>query len=230
MSAVVQIRLPISNAFLIRGDRPILVDSGTTKDGTRILAALEKADVKGHDLALILHTHGHSDHCGGTRQLKTATSAPTAIHSADAAAMDNGHNPMTNPTCLTARLVHALIDGRFPSVRPDILLPDQMDLQAFGVRGMVIATPGHTAGSVSVLLRDGAAIVGDMLMGGWLGGLLRSGHPGYPYFADDLGQIRAGVAKMLDLGATRFFVGHGGPIESQRVKTWLARASSRSAG
>jgi glyoxylase-like metal-dependent hydrolase (beta-lactamase superfamily II) len=51
-----------------------------------------------------------------------------------------------------------------------------MDMKAFGVDGKVVCTPGHTAGSISVVLSTGEAIVGDLLMGG----MFRSGQPGYP--------------------------------------------------
>ena len=223
MTTVIQIRLSLSNSFLVLGERPVLVDTGSPKDGDRLLNGLAHHGVRGHDLALILHTHGHSDHCGSTRQLKEATSAPTAIHPADAAVMDNGQNQATKPTCLTAKLLHLFVDDRFPAVRPDILVPDEMSLQGFGVDGKLVFTPGHTAGSISILLTTGEAIVGDLLMGGWLGGMFRSGKSGYPYFADDLGQIRASVKRLLELGATKFFVGHGGPLEAGRVAKWLER-------
>ena len=207
------------------GERPILVDTGSPKDGDTILRKLGDQGVRGRDVALLLHTHGHSDHCGSTRQLKETTSAPTAIHPADAAVMENGRNQATKPTCVTAKLLHWLVDDEFPPIRPDILLPDEMSLQGFGVDGTVVFTPGHTAGSISVLLNSGEAIVGDLLRGGWLGGMFRSGRPGYPYYADDLGQIQASVRKLLDLGATKFFVGHGGPLDSQRVGEWLKRVA-----
>lgn len=223
MATVVQIRLSLSNSFLIVGERPILVDTGSPKDGDKLLKNLVKHGVQGRDLALILHTHGHSDHCGSTKHLKEATSAPTAIHLADAAVMDNGQNQATKPTCLTGKLVHCLVDDTFPAVRPDILVPDEMSLKGFGVDGKLVFTPGHTAGSISILLTTGEAIVGDLLMGGFLSGMFRSGKPGYPYYADDLGQIRASVNKLLDLGVTRFFVGHGGPLKAELVREWLGR-------
>ena len=219
MATVIQFRLSLSNSFLVVGDRPILVDTGSPKDGKKLLRKLAQHGVQ--DLALILHTHGHSDHCGSTRQLKEAMSAPTAIHPADAAVMENGRNQATKPTSRRAKLLHWLVNDEFPPVRPDIFLTDKMSLQGFGVEGKVVYTPGHTAGSISVLLSSGEAIVGDLLMGGWLGGMFRSGQPGYPYYADDVGQIRTSVKTLLDLGATRFFVGHGGPLEAERVKVWL---------
>jgi hydroxyacylglutathione hydrolase len=223
MATIVQLRLSLSNSFLVLGERPVLVDTGSPKDGSKLMDNLADHGVQGRDLALILHTHGHSDHCGSTRQLKEATSAPTAIHPADAGVMDSGQNQATKPTCLMAKLLHVFVADRFPAVRPDILLPDELDLEAFGVDGKVVYSPGHTAGSISVLLSTGEAIVGDLLMGGWLGGMFRSGQPGYPFFADDLGQIQSSVRKLLDLGATKFFVGHGGPLEAGRVREWLRR-------
>ncbi len=224
MATVIQIRLSLSNSFLILGQRPVLVDTGSPKDGKKLLRKLAQHGVQ--DLALILHTHGHSDHCGSTRQLKEATSAPTAVHPADAVVLDSGRNQATMPTSRRAKLLHWLVNDKFPSVRPDILLPDKMSLQGFGVDGKVVYTPGHTKGSISVLLSSGEAIVGDLLMGGWLGGMFRSGQPGYPYYADDLGQIRASVRKLLELGTTKFFVGHGGPLEAGRVRAWLEQAGA----
>ncbi len=38
-------------------------------------------------------------------------------------------------------------------------------LRKYGVAGSVIHTPGHTAGSVSVVLESGHAFVGDMFRG-----------------------------------------------------------------
>ncbi len=230
MATIIQFRLSLSNSFLILGERPILVDTGSPKDGDRLLKNLANHGVQGRDLALILHTHGHSDHCGSTRQLKEATSAPTAIHPADAAVMEEGQNQATKPTCLMAKLLHLLLDDKFPSVRPDIQIPDEMALQGFGVDGKLVFTPGHTRGSISVLLSTGEAIVGDLLMGGWLGGMFRSGQPGYPYYADDLGQIRASVKRLLELGATQFFVGHGGPLFAGRVAKWLERVGGGAPG
>jgi len=123
VATVIQIRLSLSNSFLVVGERPVLVDTGSPKDGKKLLRKLAQHGVQGQDLALILHTHGHSDHCGSTKQLKEATSAPTAIHPADAAVMETGRNQATKPTSIGAKLLHWLVNDEFPPVRPDILLP-----------------------------------------------------------------------------------------------------------
>jgi hydroxyacylglutathione hydrolase len=51
---------------------------------------------------------------------------------------------------------------RFDGVEPDILTDEGMDLLAFGVNGRIVHTPGHTAGSISLVLDSGEAFVGDI--------------------------------------------------------------------
>jgi hydroxyacylglutathione hydrolase len=221
---VIPLHLRISQAFLVLGDRPILVDTGGPSDAETILKRLAEQCVRVEDLALILHTHGHQDHCGSTAVLRARTSAPAAIHSLDAFMARQGHNgPLRFPSLL-ARLIVRLVDRPFPPFEPDILLAEEASLAAFGVDGRIVFTPGHTAGSISLVLGSGEAIVGDLLVGGYLGGVVRPGQPGYPYAADDLDVLRASVQKVLDLRPSKLFVGHGGPLEPGRVQRWLQRA------
>ena len=207
-----QIRLGISNVFLLKGDRPILVDSGRPRDAQVIAEALRREQVALADLALILHTHGHWDHCGSTRQLTEWSKAPTAIHRADADQLARGVNGPLRPTCLSARLLKPFLNWAYPGVTADILLEDETDLAPFGIAGRVISTPGHTAGSVTILTATGA-IVGDLLMGGYLGGKLFPRVPNLHYFAEDRVALRASIRKVLHLAPAQIYVGHGGPLD-----------------
>ena len=49
----------------------------------------------------------------------------------------------------------------YESFTPDILLSDNMNLKEYGLEGTVIHLPGHTAGSIGLLLGDGSFIAGD---------------------------------------------------------------------
>ncbi len=54
---------------------------------------------------------------------------------------------------------------RAEHLHADLLLDDRgLDLAAYGVPGRVLHTPGHTQGSVSVVLASGEAFVGDLAM------------------------------------------------------------------
>ena len=221
MTKLIPLHLRISSAFLVVGDRPILVDTGKPKDFDAIVWLLAKEKVTPHDLALILHTHGHQDHCGSSDQLKRVSSAPLAIHPLDAFMPRQGRNGPLTPRCLLARLLMPFLNSPFPSFEPDLLLDQEMPLRDYGVDGRIVFTPGHTAGLISVVLDTGEAICGDLLRGGYLGGAICRARPGYPYVADDLPQVRASVRKVLDLKPTKIYVGHGGPFDPASAARWL---------
>ena len=61
---LIRIKGAISNCYLLLGERPVLVDTGAPGDLKRILAALRAQAVEPTQLALIVLTHGHSDHAG----------------------------------------------------------------------------------------------------------------------------------------------------------------------
>jgi hydroxyacylglutathione hydrolase len=217
------IPLPICYAFLLKGDRPILVDTGRPQDFPALERALRRHGVAPADLSLILHTHGHWDHAGSTAALRPLTAARIAIHAADAPMLRRGDNGVLRPTSLAARLLRPLLDGSFPGTEPDLLIEDEIDLAGFGVPARVVLTPGHTAGSISVLTAAGEFLVGDLLMGGSLGGALRPHRPGLHYFAEDLAALRRSVRKVLDLGPERIYPAHGGPLDPGDVARWLDR-------
>jgi glyoxylase-like metal-dependent hydrolase (beta-lactamase superfamily II) len=215
---IVPIRLKISYAFLIKSRQPILVDTGSPGEAPRIARALEREGIRLTDLGLLLHTHGHADHCGSTADLKLLIEAPVAVHAADAPKMRSGSNGTLHPTNLTGYLIMPFVNVPFGRVEPDILLKEGDSLADYGVAARVVSTPGHTAGSISVVFDDGRAITGDLLMGGILGGYVFPSMPGYHYYADDPGEVRRSIKKLLDLGVKQFFPGHGGPLDAAAVE------------
>jgi glyoxylase-like metal-dependent hydrolase (beta-lactamase superfamily II) len=104
---------------------------------------------------------------------------------------------------------------------PDILLQDDasFDLSPYGIDGVARHTPGHTAGSVSVELGSGDALVGDLVASGvFLGGLVRKGHAMRPPFEDDPQAVSGELIGMVDAGMQRFHMGHGGPLNAAEVR------------
>ncbi len=224
---IASIPLGIANAFLILEDRPVLVDSGSEGGVPRLLKALDAHGVGPGDLALVIHTHAHSDHCGGTAELARLGGVTVAIDPIEAAALCTGRSSPSRPATLAGRLLGPLLRVEFPPVEPDLLVEDGFLLEPYGVGGRVVATPGHTDGSISILLDSGDALVGDLLMGGYLGGKILPRRPGPAYFANDPALVRRGIARLLDLGARRFYVGHGGPLDADRVRQRFALSGSR---
>ncbi|MFN5606093.1 MAG: MBL fold metallo-hydrolase, partial [Bacteroidota bacterium] len=60
MTTIHPIHLSISNAYLVKGPVNMLIDTGSPGEGKKILNFLRKHGLQLSDIALILHTHGHS--------------------------------------------------------------------------------------------------------------------------------------------------------------------------
>lgn len=219
---IFQIKLSFSNAYLISGRKTAIVDTGMPGEEMKILRAAERAGIKTNDISLILHTHGHVDHAGSTAALAKILGVPTAVHSADEGMMRAGRMSPLTPLRLESRMILPLVNRPFPPVVSDLFVDDSFDLSDFGVEGRILPTPGHTAGSISVLLPDGAAVVGDVMMGGYMGGNLFGSRPNYHYFADDLNAVRDSIHTLLATGVKTFFVGHGGPLQRANVEKQFA--------
>lgn len=75
---------PASAHLIDTGAGLILLDSGYPETLYLVLDSIRRLGFRLEDLALILHSHGHIDHIGGTRALVELTGAKTAIGAADA--------------------------------------------------------------------------------------------------------------------------------------------------
>jgi glyoxylase-like metal-dependent hydrolase (beta-lactamase superfamily II) len=72
----------------------------------------------------------------------------------------------------------------------------------FGFNAFVMHTPGHSPGSISVIIDNEIAIVGDAMFGVFRNSV-------FPPFADDLKQMVLSWGKLLETECTSFLPGHG---------------------
>lgn len=218
----------LSSAFLLMGRRPVLVDTGPTGNESRVLATLERFGVTPTDLALIVLTHSHADHVGAAKALQESTGAPVAIHRADAGRLAaGGRNPRLPPVGRSRWLPSKAFERQsFSAVTPDVVIDDHgLDLRRYGAEGTVVHTPGHTPGSVSVVLGDGAGqdwLLGDLVSGGFL----RRRRPGLPFFAEDLDRVHSSIATVLARSPRTVHVGHGGPFTGAQLRAAFPAASA----
>jgi glyoxylase-like metal-dependent hydrolase (beta-lactamase superfamily II) len=119
----------------------IVVDPGD--DVGRILEILQRHGLK---LRAIVSTHTHIDHVGGLAELHRATSAPVMIHEADMELykhLDVQAQWLGVPTPAMTRIEDFVKEG------------DAVRWGGFAAR--VLHTPGHTPGSISLVIEPGAA-------------------------------------------------------------------------
>ena len=223
MSEIIRIKLSFSSIYLVKGRKAILVDTGMPGEEDKILQAIAQTGGKASDISLILHTHAHVDHAGSSAVLAARLGIPTAVHRLDESMMRSGRMNPLKPLGIEARMVKLMVNRPFPPVNPDLFVDESTDLSTYGVEGRILHTPGHTAGSISVLMPSGEAIVGDLLRGGYLGGELFGTHPKYHYFADDLQAMRTSIQKIIQFKTTRLYLGHGGPLEAVAVKAYFSK-------
>jgi glyoxylase-like metal-dependent hydrolase (beta-lactamase superfamily II) len=198
------------HVYLLLGERVIVVDAGYPSSPRRVLRALTERRLAG-EVSLIVLTHGHLDHLGGAAELRSQLSAPIALHRLDAEIAHTGRDRPLHPTDLRGRLFSPFMPRSVTPFEPDIVHDGTLDLAPFGVAGRTIHTPGHTPGSISILLEE-ATVAGDIASGGFLRG--RSARE--PYFADDRRQLRSSVAQLLaEANPGPVYVGHRGPLTRQ---------------
>ncbi len=169
----------VSAYVLVRDGEGAIVDTGVSGSVPAIAAVLRAVQLEWTDVTNVILTHKHLDHAGSIDAVLAAATAATAwIGAADLSAVASAHP------------LGALHDGD----------------EVFGLQ--VIATPGHTAGHISLLDPvAGILLAGDALRtdGGPLAG-------SNPQFTADAEAAKASVGKLGGLTFETLLPGHGEPI------------------
>lgn len=118
-----------NNVYLIGGQQGLLVVDPSCEP-RQILRAIGERPVDA-----ILLTHDHWDHVGAAKALRDATGAPVVASTADAATI-SGERPIHES------------HGSFEPCPVDQRVEDGQVVRAAGRDWCVIATPGHTLGSL----------------------------------------------------------------------------------
>ena len=176
------------NCYIVaHGADVLVVDPGSQPEE---IAA--RVGAMGSRVLGIVNTHAHYDHIGAVAALQERYRAPFYLHGADA------------PLLKRANLYRLLFEGReavqIPAISYDIAgLPATFDIGPFAISW--IATPGHTDGSVCLLIED-ALFSGDTLMHNDVG---RTDLPGGNHE-----RLLVSVRKLMLLpGETVVYGGHG---------------------
>ncbi len=231
MAKSYQIQLGTSNSYLIQGDGGyILVDAGNPRQERRFFRHLDQYGTRPEDLRLIVVTHAHFDHVGSLSAIKAACRCPVAVHEKEYRLLKEAElvfPPGTNLSGKGTSFVANRLLGyppvmkgfKFAPVEAEIVVSGEVPLEKFGVAGKIVPTPGHSAGSLSVLLTDGQAFVGD-LTGNYIPLGLSSV---FPPFAENADELLESWMKLLEAGAKTIAPGHGRPFSAEVLREEYSR-------
>lgn len=206
----------IAAYLVVTGDGITMVDAGVAGFWRDLVAELDGIGRAMTDIRAIVLTHGDPDHIGIADRVRRASGAPVYLHPADERHARTGLPRMTRvgrPSLrhLAATAPWAVRQGILRRARVADTLPvaDGDVLDAPGAP-VIVATPGHSAGSVSVHVPEvGAVFVGDALS--TRNALTGAEGPQLAAFTANPRQAADSLERLAPLEAAWVLPGHGAP-------------------
>jgi glyoxylase-like metal-dependent hydrolase (beta-lactamase superfamily II) len=171
----------------------VLIDAGAGKSLPAILENVESLGLQGKELSAVIATHCHIDHVGGIPKLRKQTGCQVIAHELDAGPMEEGDPVRTAAEWYQATFPRTPVDYKLSEVR-EVLKFEKGEL-------LCLHTPGHTPGSIAVILdRDGKRVLFGQDIHG----------PFADSFGSDLVAWRKSMEILLGLKADILCEGHFG--------------------
>jgi len=224
------VALGFNDCYLIRDKEVIMIDGGTPHRINTFKKAIQNISIEPSDVKLVIVTHGHIDHIGSLNDIKKLTGASVVAHELEKECLERGEWIETlKPKGIGGwrwmwdnvglPLVMSFY-SRAPPTDVDLVVEDAgLSLVNYGVNGRVVYTPGHTMGSISVLLDSGEVFVGDLAMNKFP--LRRT--PGLPVLGWNLEKVKESWRRLIDLGAEIVYPGHGKSFPIDVIKKAISR-------
>lgn len=221
---IIPFHYSINTCYIIKDKGTILFDAaykGCSKSFSRLLS---ESNIDPEEIQLIIISHGDFDHAGGAKELSELTGAKIVMHQQDKDNLEksvfNWPQGVTPWGVVSRSILKPLLEMKIdiPAAKVDIVLDDQgLSLEKYGIAGKVIYTPGHSDGSISVVLESGEAFVG----------CLAHNRPPFvfrpklPIYAKDIDQLKESWKVVLDQGVSKIYPGHGNPFPPQKILKYL---------
>lgn len=221
---IIRVLFGRSNVFLLtNGRQNILIDTSPGFMWPVLDRQLKKLDVTRIDYLIL--THSHFDHAANAGRIKEEYHAQIIVSKYEADFLKTGENPMARGTNILTHAFSSLLGKKVLTLlrnKPcsyDILVDSILDLRDFGFEAYIIHTPGHTIGSMSIVVDDEVAIVGDAMFGVFRWSV-------FPPFANDIKQMVESWGKLLETNCTIFLPSHGSANSRSLVqRTYICLSS-----
>ena len=242
---LITLRLSVTRDYLFQnGSKYVLVDTGYEEDWELFRRRLCEASISIAQISHLILTHHHDDHVGFVHRLVAENPSLVVVMSdRTKELLLAGKNDQSHGGGLLNRRVAALIRLKqfyvslvvgkhvnrsrnllfepYAARGNDIVLEGETRLKDIGIEadGTIVATPGHTIDSVSILFDDGDCLIGDAAANF----LSFAGTKNCVVFVSDLNQYYATWIDVLARGAKRIYPAHGAPFQSERLTRNLGK-------
>jgi glyoxylase-like metal-dependent hydrolase (beta-lactamase superfamily II) len=207
-----------SNAYLIlHGNLHILVDTGTKRAFPKLLKAIGSLPLLNIGIDYLILTHTHFDHCRNAAELKKIYNCKVILGLKEKLFAETGILTLPSGTNRFTKLIVSLgkaLPSKLFSFTPfvtDIPVENQYVFKEPGLNIQIIETPGHSPGSVSIIVDNSIAIVGDTLFGVFRNSV-------FPPYADDSNTLMKSWQLLLNSNCQLFLPGHGREIKRMLIE------------
>mgnify|MGYP001202699036 FL=1 len=176
----------VNSYLVVNGTKAIIIDPGSG-----IKPILVKIESEKLELEAVIATHGHIDHIDGVNTVKKKFNVPFYVNDMD--------TDLVQTVRMQARMFGVPDPGDISSDRN---LPSSGEIEIAGLKLGLMHTPGHSRGSVSILM-DNVLFSGDTLFNYSIG---RTDLPGGSY-EELINSIKSKIIILPD--STRILSGHG---------------------
>lgn len=224
-SIVQSLRLGFTWCYLIKcRDGYLLIDTSYPDYFPQFQKSTANLGIDVSEIKHLLLTHHHDDHAGFAAELVKKTGCRVIVHHNAVAPLKQGESEDTmQPVNRRVKFIFSIFQlfhrqFRFPPLilgeNDIILMGDDLDfLKSIGIDGKILYTSGHSRDSISVILSDGSAFVGDVAMN-----FLRLTGIGHrPIYVEGINTAYGSWQRLIEQGAKVIYPSHGKPFSAQEL-------------
>jgi len=217
-SKIIQVLKGRSNSYIIVNEgSAILIDTGKKSAFRLLVRNLQSLNINLSDISIIILTHTHYDHCQSAELIKSKSNCRIVVSGAAEESIINGYTELPKGTSFPTRILSGL--GQFigkqkfgyDSFKPDTFIKGDYELTIGSGKINIIETVGHSPDSISIIVDNEVAIVGDAMFGVFRNSI-------FPPFSDDIPKMAESWAKLLQTNCSIFLPGHGKEISRNRFE------------
>jgi glyoxylase-like metal-dependent hydrolase (beta-lactamase superfamily II) len=220
---IYKFKLGTGNSFLIKtSNNNLLIDTGSKWFRKKLVRNIKKV-LGCSKIDFLILTHTHFDHCQNAAFIRREFGGKIVVGKNEEMFTKLGYSPIPKGSNVFTKVL-SKIGGRigrkwfgYEPFECDVYVDDDLQL----AKNIVVSpTPGHSKGSISVIIDGNVGVVGDNLFGVFPNNV-------FPPFVDDPVEMIRTWEKLVKTGCELFLPGHGGSISISLLIKQLKKYSRK---